>query len=260
MTFSKPKEISLTTIAKWVDSYINQTNFDNEEQLVEYLYHLFLHNARINNLFKDNNTYDDFTLYCVSKLLVRIHNKEKEQVKSIVNYIKRVLHPWYAEYIRCFCTGDPDFEKTNFDLNDFSDYLIDYTSEYDYKITEVGQLNISRVIIDYLKHIPYKHTSPEWSNICVSCLLTLNNRLQSAIRLITIGEDSVTLSKAIREAKLLPPVLFHIEDNRATYVSVLVNELIHVICGELSYSTRSFVSSSQCLKNLVMAANNDEDL
>ena len=260
MTF-KRSSISLTTMAKWVDANYYSENVD-KDTLVEYLYHLVYNNAQPLKLFKDPEDYDDFSLFCVSKLLIRLNNKEVNTVKSIVNYIKNVLSPWHAEYIRCFCVGDVDAEQEDFDVTDFADYLIDSTSEFDNNVFCFGCINVASVVTRYLRCIPHKKNDSEWSNICTSCMLTIYDRIKSATTLSAkelSEENPVLLSRVIRSLKTKAPILFHIDESLSGYISVLVNEAIHAMSSEISYTTASKVTPQACLKNLVVAASNAED-
>lgn len=259
MTFKRPKGVTLTEMAQWVDS--TDPNTRDQDKLVEYLYHLSFFNAQKRALFTDHEKLDDFSIFCVTKLLTRITNKKCEQVKSIVNYINNVLSPWYAEYIRCFCSGEADSPIEDFDVTDFADYLIDVSSECDFNSYAIYYSNIGTVTRNHLKKIPRKRKSAEWSNIYLSCLLTLQDRIDCACSFYaeTPEEETKVLSRMIRSLKKRQPVLFHLDESMAPYIAVLVNELIHAIANELTYKTHSLVSPSACLKNLVIAANNDED-
>ena len=260
MTFSRPKDVTLTNMAQWVDS-IDLSDYD-QDKLVEYLYHLSLYNAQQLALYRDDDTYDDFALFCVSKLMVRLTNKNIQPVKSVVNYIKTVLNPWYAEYVRCFCCGSADLQLQDFDISDFADYLVDASSSYDYNAYEVGCFSISEAIRKHMLQLPRKKHSEEWSNIYLSCLLTLQDRLNAANTLCensVVKDDTQLISRMIRSLKTRPPVLFHIPDEWSNYVSVIVNEIIHLLSAELTYSTNTYVTPSTCLKNLIVAANNQED-
>lgn len=260
MIFNRPQDVTLTQMAQWVDS-IDLSDCD-QDKLVEYLYHLSLCNAQQRALFHDNETYDDFALFCVSKLLTRLNNSTAQPVKSVVNYIKTVLDPWYAEYIRCFCSGTPEVQVHDFDVSDFADYLIDASSDYDYNAYNTGCLNISDAIRKHLKQLPRRKRSPEWSNIYLSCLLTLQDRINTAVTLCgnsIVSDDPQLMNRIIRSLKTSPPILFHLDDSWSNYILVIVNELIHAISAELTYTTSYKVTPSACLKNLVIAASNDED-
>ena len=261
MIFKHPHDITFIQMAQWVDA--NSYNPERDDnKLVEYLYHIIHTKAEQRGYFTDYDTYDDFSLYCISKILIRFSNKTDSPVKSVVNYLKTVLEPWHAEYVREFCCGSPDLCLAEFDLNDFSDYLIDSASEYDY--TSYGYLStsISCVVRKYLMRIPIKRKPPEWSNICTSCLLTLVDRIKCAANLCskTIAEENPQLvNRIIRGLKTKPPILFHIEEDRASYICVLVNEIVHAIAVEMTHACHSKVSVTACLQNLVKAASNQED-
>lgn len=259
-TFKKPQNVTLTQMAQWVDKHEVITEEDKNLQ-VEYLYHLVLYRARQCALFRDNNIYDDFALYGVTKLLTRLNNKQELPVKSIANYIRTVIRHWYAEYVRLFCCGDPNLPQYDFDVNDFGDYLIDLSSETDYKMLVYFSSDITAAMKQHLCKIPHKRNSAEWMNICISCFLTLEDRVSSATTLINsaLKNKTIATSRAFRRLRTAPPILFHLDDSYAAYISVLVNELIHVMSAELTSTLRSEVSVSDCLKNLVIAAQNNEE-
>ena len=260
MIFPRRRDVTLTQMAQWVDQYGTQPDCD-KNILIEYLFHLVYNKAQKLSLCKDAETFDDFSLFCVTKLTTRLNNKQEQPVKSIVNYIRTVITLWYAEYIRDFCCGSADLPIADFDVCDFSDYLIDATSEFDYNVYGFYTLKVSDVARKHLSKIPKKRNSAEWSNIYTSCLLTLNNRIKTATILFAAYDEATPykLGKILRDLKKQPPILYHLDDTMAGYVSVLVNEIVHAVSTELSYTTVSKVSPSACLKNLVIAANNDED-
>lgn len=260
MIFKRPSGITLTQMAQWIDSVDILTC--NQETLIEYLFHLVYFKAQQSAFFTDTDMYDDFSLYCVSKLINRLSNIEEQKVKSVLNYIKTVLVPWKCDYIREFCVGSADNNMENFNLVDFSDYLIDESSTSDVFSYPFDTFSLGGVVKAHLKRIPRRKRDPEWSNIYVSCLLTLNDRIKSSMYLAhkhTIDTEKVLFSRVIRELKTKPPILFHLDDSMSTYISVLVNEITHAITAELSYVVHNKVSVTDCLMNLVTAANNQEE-
>lgn len=262
MTFKRPTNITYTQMAQWVDAHANTLDCD-ENTLCQYLYHLVYIKAQQACLCKDPEQFDDFCVYCLSKLINRLRCNDKTQpVKSISNYIKTILSPWYADYIREFGSGVADIELADFDICDFSDYLVDEASEYDQNAYDFDCFRVSDVVSKHLKRIPRHKHSAEWSNIYVSCLLTLHDRVKAAVILSNnnVTKDNPQLLNAvIRRLKTKPPVLFHLEESYAAYVSVLVNEIVHAIAAELTSTMLSKVTVSECLRNLVIAASNEED-
>ena len=145
-----------------------------------YLYHIVRSKAEKFGFFNKYEQYDDFSIYCVYKFLVRYDNNQETVVKSVSNYLKRVLEPWRAEYVREMCVGDPDIDIADFNVIDFSDYLVDVSSESDLYSYSSYCMKVSDIVWKHLSKIPRRKNSAEWCNICISCLLTLNDRLKAA--------------------------------------------------------------------------------
>ena len=262
MTFKRPSNITYTQMAQWVDSNATLAECD-ENRLCQYLYYLVYIKAQQCSLCRDAEQFDDFSIYCLSKLFNRLRSKNiAEPVKSISNYIKTILSPWYAEYVREFCCGSADLELVDFDPSDFSDYLVDAASLYDQQAYNFDCFQVSVVVSKHLKRIPRKKNSAEWSNIYVSCLLTLHDRIKAAVLLsknTAAKEDPLLMNAVIRMLKTKPPILFHVEESNSAYISVLVNEIVHAIAAELTSTTASKVTVGECLRNLVAAASNEEE-
>lgn len=261
MTFNKPQDVTLTQMAQWIDSNKELTDECDKNKQLEYLYHLTLCKAKQLSLFTDCDTYDDFTIYCVSKLLLRLNNKGETPIKSVVNYIKTCIKYWHADYVRDFCTGCPNLNM-EFDITDFGDYLVDQSSLYETKSLFYDGFSVTTALKKHLNKLPRKKHDAEWSNICISCYLTLEDRINSARSLTEqfIDTDSAyLLSRFIRALKNRPPILFHVEESMANYVSVIVNELIHVMSVELTELLGVCVTPSDCLQNMVLAAQNNEE-
>lgn len=259
--FKTTPKCSLTEMAQWVDQelYLQDTS---QEVLVEYLYRLIYFNFKTHNTFTNEETYDDFCLYCVSKVLTRLNNSKEEKVRSIVNYLKNVNTVWYNEYVRCFCSGSVDLEVADFNVVDFGDYLVDSASLYDNCAYNFNCFRVSDVVKHHLKHIPRKKRDPEWFNIYLSCLLTLNDRIRCACDLFSknlLHEDPILLSRVIRGMKTKPPVLFHVDESMSNYIITLVNEVVHAISAELTTSTGFKITAESCLRGLVAAALNEEE-
>lgn len=255
MTFNKPPDITFTQMAQWVDKNCYNPSCD-EQQLCEYIYHIVVLRTQQCGYFKDIEQVDDFAIYCTSKALSRIRSSKANPIKSICNYLNNVLSPWRADYLREFCIGYADVEIADFDVSDFGDYLIDIASEEDFDKYFFDCVKVSDVVAKYLKRIPQRKNSAEWLNIYTSCLLTLKNRIQYALDAPLSDKQS---SKYIRSLKKLPPILYHLDDSMNSYISVLVNELIHALCAQLTKTFHSRVSVTACMKNLIMAASNDEE-
>ena len=79
MIFKHPHDITFIQMAQWVDA--NSYNPERDDnKLVEYLYHIIHTKAEQRGYFTNYDTYDDFSLYCISKILIRFSNKTDSPV------------------------------------------------------------------------------------------------------------------------------------------------------------------------------------
>lgn len=263
MTFTKPANITYTQMAQWVDAYATTPDC-NEELLCQYLYHIVCTHAQQFKLCQSYEQLDDFALYCATRLFskFRTPSKNPTSIKSITNYVKSVISVWKADYVREFCTGSPDGVLADFDPLDFGDYLVDATTVYNSNMFYTDTLKVAHVVRRHLQNIPRKRNSPEWTNIYISCLLTLEDRMKEAQKLNTAQlaiKQPRLVNMMIRSLRRNKPILFHVPENKANYITTLVNELTHAIAVEISYTMGSKVSVSACLRNMVIAASNEEE-
>lgn len=260
MTFTKPANTTYTQMAQWIDS-LTMTSFSEQEeaQLCQYLYHLVLFRAQQLGLFTDYEQLDDFSIFAMSRLYTRVKDTDNN-IKSISNYIKNIVPLWRADYIREFCCGSADIELANFNVFDFSDYLIDVSSLNDFESYHFNCFEIVDVVRKYLKRVPRKLNSAEWTNIYISCLLTLQDRLITASTLLRSDldlKDPQLLDKLLRSLRAHTPILFHLDETMQNYIKTLVNEITHALAAQITHVTCSKVSASACLRNMVIAAANE---
>lgn len=261
MTFKRPKNITITQMAQWVDANAMLPSCD-ENKLCEYLYHLVVLKTNQCSFFNDQDAVDDFAMYCVGRLFSRLRRESSSgSVKSIVNYIRNIISPWYADYVREFYTGSKEAEIANFDVFDFSDYLIDVSSQKDFNAYNFCCITVSDVLLKHMKTLPRKRRDSEWSNIYVSCLLTLNNRIDEASRIASNQKikDPLKINSLIRSLKLREPILYRLDDSYKNYILTIVNEMTHALSVEVTHSIAAKVSPSACLRNMITASNNAEE-
>lgn len=263
MTFIKPANITYTYMAQWVDEHAVSPEC-NEELLCQYLYHIVCTHAQQLKLCQSYEQLDDFALYCATRLFSKFRTPQKNttSIKSITNYVKSVVSAWKADYVREFCTGSAEGDLADFDPLDFGDYLVDATTVYNSNMFYTDTLKVADIARRYLQNIPRKRKSPEWTNIYISCLLTLEDRIKQAQKLSTAElavKQPRLVNMLIRSLRRAEPILFHLPENKANYITTLVNELTHAIAVEISYTIGSKVSVSACLRNMIVAANNEED-
>lgn len=273
MTYTKPDNVSFTAMAIWIDSNVYTSTCD-DIILYEYLYHLSNMLAHEGKYFTKTQYYDDFSLYCASKLFMRLKNPKQfldegdssklAPVKSVLNYLKKVIYPMKVDFEQEHYLQSTEETSvicaSNFDLGSF---LVDETDVL-YKVEFSCVLNnISHIVKSYLQKIPYRRNSAEWTNIYVSCMLTildsitLSNFDKKKISSITRNKEKI-LDRLYTDLRYREPLLFHLNDNMKDYIAVLVNELRHVISSQLSQDAHTRISAEDTAKNIIMSSIEEE--
>lgn len=269
MTYVKPSDVTYTQMAIWIDANAYQPNFD-ETQLYEYLYHLVVMLAGQAGYFHTQEELDSFGLFAASRLFLRLQNSKQfettdegiprmKQIKSILNYIKTVLYPYKVDYELEFNIENKNIDIIPTGTFDFGSHLIDQTSLFDSVSFACTMDSVSTICRAYLKRIPYKQNSAEWTNIYISCMLslidsvTLTNQKLKQFSNGKVPKQEV-LDKLYSELRYQPPILFHLDKSMGNYIATLVNELRHVIAAELSWKESSYISSDATMKSLICTA------
>ena len=267
MTYTKPPELSYTDLAIWIDknAYIEPLD---ETRLYEYLYHLAVMLAKEGRYFSSLEDYDQFGLYSASRLTMRLENKAQftepsslPKIKSILNYLKTVIYPYKIDYQKEFC--NPSDESLEFlysdpvDLNACIQEEDIFLERFELEST-LKQLPV--MCRHYLSKIPYNKKTSEWSNIYISCLLTLLNNWTPSAQDLAEGIKNINEAGSIyKKLQENDPILYHLPDNMKDYIKVLVRQLQHVIAKELTIDLHTRVNSDDMVKNIIIATFDDED-
>lgn len=274
MTYTKPEDITYTQIAIWIDENVYKPDCD-QIQLYEYLYHLSNMLAHELSFFSNSTDYDEFALYSATRLFQRLTNKKQfeidsvdttprlPQIKSILNYIKKVISPYKIDFELQFKLENKNLDVISTSYFDLGSYICDNASLFDQIEFSMTLGSISDIVKAHLKKIPRKQHDAEWVNIYISCMLTLL--------------DSITLSKSMQEKisnsirttdKVLDnmyvelrnndAILFHLPDSMSNYIKVLVSELRNVIASELSWKSGVHISTDVTMKNLMCSLLDEE--
>lgn len=274
MTYNKPSGITYTQMAIWIDENAYLEDCD-DMILYEYLYHLSNMLAHEGGYFRKAHNYDDFSLYCASKMFMRLRNEKQyleesdsnklPKIKSVLNYLKKIIYPMKV-----------DFEQENY-CQTSEDVVISYASTFD-----LGQLlsdeanifnqidfsctlsSVSAIVKSYLQKIPYKKDSPEWVNIYTSCMLTLLNSAtlsnfnKERAHKVTREKERI-LDQLYTDLRYEQPILYHLDDSMSNYIQVLVRELRKVIASQLSFEIHAKASVEDSIKNIILASIEGDD-
>lgn len=263
MTFQKPSDVRFTDMAIWIDNNAYQNDFD-VEKMYRYLYHLSYMLAKKRNLFDRATDYDSFSLYEANRLLKRLTNKGQYQmgdngepkvkrVKSILNYIKKVINLHKVEYQTSFLMPE-NYDSISY--SDLGEIISDDTDIFDKIGFEYSLGNLHKIVENHLCKIPMRVDSNEWSNIYVSCMLTLINEMtlskEDRNRMLSIKNvDSEKIDKLYHKQRNTDVILFHLDKKLSGYIRVLVNELRHCIARDLSCQASTHFSSNSVVKGVL---------
>lgn len=178
MTYTKPEDIRCVDMCIYIDEHIHEANHD-VELIYKYLYLIVLMLSRKNGYYTSDKIEDDFCIYCASRLYMRLtdprqfkkNNRNIKPIKSVLNFIKKMLFPYKKDFESLLFNNETEVstDTTTTFSNLFYD-SIDHISRAEFKLTFTSLTTFCK---DYLKTIPYKKYSSEYSNIYISVMLTL---------------------------------------------------------------------------------------
>lgn len=275
MTYTKPDKVRYVDMAIWIDEHAYSDHYD-ENTMYQYLYHLSNMLAHQACYFNKSEDYDQFSLFSASRLYLRLNNPKQfeyteqgspkmEPIKSILNYIKKVLYPYKVDFEAEFnLNNEKDIQIISTGTFDLGSYLVDTASVYDQLGFSLSTYDLSKVIKTHLCKIPYKKNSPEWINIYLSCMLTLLDSItlskHQTLRYNNSKRDKTELlEKIYAELRHNPPILYHLDKSMSNYISVLVNEIRHAIAAEFSWESDYYISAEHLMKTFLAETFKSED-
>lgn len=274
MTYTKPAGVTYTQMAMYIDEHIYQETKD-EEKLYTYMYHLAIMLATQGAYYSRAEDYDQFGLYCATKLYLRYTNQKQfefnddgspkmKRIKSVLNYIKRVIYPYKIDFESEFNIDSKEADVIQLGGFDLGEHMVEQTSLFDTMSYSYTLGEISSIVGSHLKKIPHKQHSAEWMNIYLSCMLTLlssmtlSNYQTKEFKKLKLPKYE-NLERLYTQLRYEEPILFHLDPSMSTYIKVLVTELRHVIAAELSWKGDFYISAEESMKNLICNAMELED-
>lgn len=275
MTFKKPKNISYTEMAIWIDENAYLPDCD-DSKLFEYLYHLVEMLAYKRAFFKSTAIYDEFSIITATRIYYRLRNKDQfvlledgtpklTQVKSILNYIKKTIYLLKVKYEQeAYSQANPytlEDQEKNAEIQ--ANILID---NYKYSKKQLTQVevddyisSISKIIRDFLKKIPHKNNSDEFLNIYTSCLLsflnliTLSNknkkRFKSFLKAHVLNDNYINSLYKEEQANYI--ILYHLDESMYDYINILVNEIKFIIINDILNMKNEYDNQNDLILDLI---------
>ena len=265
MTYKRNPNVSFTDMCIYIDKHIYQDNPD-VEKCYEYMYHIFYSLAVKGRFFNSAKDYDEYALYGATRLFLRYQKRNLNVIKSVLNYVKRILYPTKVEYQAQ--TFNEVFKQ---DVEeDVAKVLHDNMTakaraqknelmriEFEYYLKRIQQ-----PIQEFLKQTPYANDVVMLHNIYLSCLLSiLNSVTMTEINKARIkNKQSKGLSidnlleEIYREERKDSIILYNLDKKLYNYISTLVNKIYAIIREDLCYLLRTNEPSDAILQGILASS------
>lgn len=259
MIYNKPKNLKYTDMCIYIDTHIYD-KYD-ENLVYQYLYLIIHMLARKMKYFEHSSEYDEFSLYLASRVYLRLINKSNPPIKSVLNYIKRIIGvqkiTWQKEVAIPYQKEGTQIYY--FNNHSIADNLVDLSSLHDRQAYDEIINSLDNLIYNYLIKIPFKKYSAEWYNIYISVLLTLLNSITlTQNQKVTIAESKGLskdhiVNRIYMELRNSDPILYHLDNSFKPYIKVLSIQIRHLIANELSQENQYYISPENIMKNLLVS-------
>lgn len=271
---SKPRNLKYTDMCIYIDSHIYEPNVD-VETVFNYLQYLFYGLSYKKKFFKNKDDYEKYSVFAATHVYLRLTNerqflpddnpKKLVKIKSVLNYIKKILYPMKIDYQKQFFNEVYD-DKYNGEgtVENIQNYLIN-------NVKNGNRLFLVEEVKDYFSYIPnliwnvlkqtlYAKDKIMLSNLYISCLLTLLNKItlnnedkdkyKDNFKAKLNSEELIT--SLLRKEDTLKPILFHLDKSMENYVSVLVVRIKKLIIQDIQIITNCYEPQDQILETILM--------
>lgn len=267
--YTKPNNITYTQMCIWIDENAYKDTC-NDYILYEYLYHISRMLAYKSKFFNKAAYYDDFAILMANRIFMRLKNKKQfeessklTKIKSVLNYAKGILYPTKIlfeneYYAQNYTSLDDDSYKYDYSLHDAVLASINGINKVDFNMYLGNIVNTAK---NFLYKLPHKNKT-EIENIYISCMLSLLNSItlsnRNKAKLIDLRKkDKLTpehIDKFYKQERDNCIILYHLDQSYKDYIKVILNELRHLISGDLSTILNDNIQTESGIKNILIAS------
>lgn len=269
-------KIKPTQMCIYIDEHVYEKDHD-VEKIFRYLQKLFYILAVHERYFKNYNDCMQFALFSATRTYMRLTNKRQflpdsdprklSKIKSILNWIKKVLYPSKVEYQKyayneVFKQDESPKELMQEVKNQLESNIKTRVTNDLLRIDVECYFNtIERTIKNFLKRSVYANDPLISKNLYISCILTFlrsitisrknSKKIFNSKNSFKLNSDE-TLNSIYENESLSSPIVWHLNKNMKDYVAVLVNEIKSLVCRDIMELTRYYDSTEELLKNILM--------
>lgn len=271
MIYKRDPNVRYVDMCIYIDEHIYADNYD-EKLVYEYLYHLASMMAYKKRFFNTAEDYDNFGLYCATRLMLRLVDKRQfledgnpkklAKVDSILNYLKATIYPMKVVYQKqYFLQSFEDNSADIFDRESIKGHMLSQSldsnkemivAEFKYYLSKITQ-TIKTLLFDS----PYASDKSTLNNIYVSCLLTILNQItlnrsaQEKLSKIKGNVKDSYIDELYAKEMKNSVILYHLDDAFENYIFVLVNKIKRLICTDLQQLLDSYQVPDSVVKSIL---------
>ncbi len=269
--YKKPTDVTYTQMCIWIDENVYKENCD-DNLVFEYLYHISRMLAYKRRFFEKASYYDDFAIFCATRIFMRFRDKKQfeethklKKIKSVLNYTKSILYALKVAFeSEEYAQNYNNFQKEEYCPN------IDFHSSLVSSIDGIKLSNFSSCLNDslntvknFVNKLPHKDDL-ELQNIYTSCILSLLNSLvlsnKNKEKLQNLKQNDRLkmehIDKLFKKERDDCVLLYHLDLSMKNYIKVLVNEIRHLISEDLSNLLNEDIESESSIKNILLSSLN----
>lgn len=270
--YAKPSDVTYTQMCIWIDENVYKEDCD-DFLVFEYLYHISKMLAYKRRFFEKSEYYDDFGIYCATKVFMRLKDKRQfddneklTKIKSVLNYTKNILYAVKVSF-------ENEFYAQNYVEKD--DDIID-CGFHNSLISSLNKLQVSdfksclddfiKTIKQFVYSLPYDNDL-YIQNVYTSCILSFLNSVvlskKHKKKLNKLKKDGRLtqeyIDKLYKKERENCIILYHLDDSMKDYITVLVNEIRHLVAQDLSEVLNdNSINFETNIKNmLILSINSD---
>lgn len=239
MKFVPGDKIKYTDMCIYIDENVLKDDCD-DKLVFNYLCELFYMFASKSRFFRKAMYYEPYALFGATKVFFRLKNTNLPPVKSVLNYIKKVLYPTKVDFEQ----QEYSQEVHNIECVDLLEYenIVDATSsELESVSFEASLGDIVHTCKYVMEETPFRKGTPEFENVYISVLLSLLNELtlnkenkeKIARNTFNIGVPDDIYNFAFKRERDNSTILFRVDESLEDYITVLVRKIKHYIKNSL---------------------------
>lgn len=272
------RKVRIVDMCIYIDNNI-YGDFD-EEKVYIYLKHIFYSLAKKKNFFKTYEDYANYASYAAAQTYMRLINKKQflddndprklEKIKSILNFVKRVLYPLKVNYQKSsFNDVIKSEEQVEYDGESIhsaiKNYLTDIVRSNSNNLISVDINSyistINRTIMGVVDQTPYCNDNVMKKRLYKSCLITLlrnftlSNYNKSKLFILNKYprklEDKY-LSEIYSEESYTAPLCWRLGDEFLPYIQALCVRCKKLICDDIRYLMHNYDLSDDQISDILM--------